>query len=157
MKEQPKYKVVSQSGMFKKRYKLTKKFRIRTGICPSETISLLKNNMNIIIYTGGQIDLFSGFSWDGPSGPTFDTVDSIRASLVHDALCHLSDEGYLPPYYNHIIDVLLKIHCIEDGMNKWRAYTWYFCVRLWRAARRFKRRKQKIRVIRIVEENQNEL
>jgi hypothetical protein len=34
-----------------------------------------------------------GYAWNGPSGPTLDTRNFMRGSLVHDALYQLMREG----------------------------------------------------------------
>ena len=60
-----------------------------------------------------------GYGRDGPSGPTLDTRDFIRGSLVHDALYQLMREGLL----DH------SIHR-EDGMTALRAWWVYQGVRL---------------------------
>ena len=73
--------------------------------------------------------IFQGYAWDGPSGPTIDTKDSMRASLVHDALYQLIREGHLPQAYRKQADILLREIAIEDGMWRWRAWGWYWAVR----------------------------
>ena len=71
----------------------------------------------------------SGYAWDGPSGPTFDTPDSMRPSLVHDALYQLMRATHLPRSLRDEIDDLLLTHLIEDGMDERRAKIWYAGVR----------------------------
>ncbi len=39
--------------------------------------------------TDGVFAISKGYAWDGPSGPTFDTLNFMRGSLVHDALYQL--------------------------------------------------------------------
>ena len=71
-----------------------------------------------------------GYSWDGASGPTIDTKNSMRASLWHDALYQLIRLGVLRmDIHKPLADVLLKELCLLDGMANWRANLWYWAVR----------------------------
>ncbi len=78
----------------------------------------------------GELDIKTGYMWDGPSGPTIDTESFMRASLVHDALYQLIREGVLPvkPYRKRADKLLLKI-CEEDGMSFVRRQYVYQAVR----------------------------
>lgn len=78
----------------------------------------------------GWLTVRKGYAWDGPSGPTIDTKDSLRGSLVHDALYQLMRLGLLSQSYRDEADALLKKLCIEDGMNPARAELWYIGVRM---------------------------
>jgi hypothetical protein len=79
----------------------------------------------------GTLFLASGYAWDGPSGPTFDTPDFMRGSLVHDGLYQLIRERHIPmDPYREQADRLLRAHCIEDGMSGLRAWYVYQAVRL---------------------------
>lgn len=69
-----------------------------------------------------------GYAWDGPSGPTLDTRNFMRASLVHDALYQLIREKFLPSSMRLHADKLLKQLCIEDGMSWFRAHYVYLAV-----------------------------
>ena len=81
----------------------------------------------------GILTIRAGYAWDGPSGPTIDTKDFMRASLVHDALYQLLRQGYLgrsvSSAWRKHADKLLRQMCIEDGMPKWRAAYAYWAVR----------------------------
>lgn len=78
----------------------------------------------------GQLTIRSGYCWDGASGPTIDTRNSQRASLVHDALYQLMRSTLLPAGYREIADHMLHQLLLEDGMSRVRAWLW------WRAVRR---------------------
>ena len=72
----------------------------------------------------GRLTLQKGYAWDGPSGPTIDTRNFMRGSLVHDGLYQLMREGLLDhEEYRKSADDLLRDICVEDGMSKFRA--WY--------------------------------
>ncbi len=78
----------------------------------------------------GHLVLQKGYAWDGPSGPTIDTSDFMRGSLVHDALYqlmrmeHLSDE-----LHRKSADEELRRICLEDGTSSIRAWWVYLSVR----------------------------
>lgn len=79
----------------------------------------------------GRLSLAKGYAWDGPSGPTIDTLSFMRASLVHDALYQLMREGHLDKARTReLADRILRRICLEDGMWSLRAWWVYQGVRL---------------------------
>ena len=66
-----------------------------------------------------------GYAWDGASGPTIDTEDTIINSLIHDVFYQMMREGQLPedPCF-HIANNELKRIGIRSGMWTWRANMW---------------------------------
>ena len=79
----------------------------------------------------GRLSLRKGYAWDGPSGPTFDTLNFMRGSLVHDALYQLMREEYLDrEMYRKPADRLLKYMCRQDGMSWIRAWWVYIGLRI---------------------------
>jgi hypothetical protein len=78
----------------------------------------------------GLLQISKGYAWDGPSGPTIDTLDFMRGSLVHDALYQLIRLKKLPFRYKAYADLLLKKMCLEDGMPNFRANYVYQAVKL---------------------------
>ena len=62
-----------------------------------------------------------GFRWDGPSGPTIDTENFIRGSLIHDLLYRAIRALHLPAWIRPEADMLLYVICRSDGMSKFRA------------------------------------
>lgn len=79
----------------------------------------------------GILVIRDGYAWDGPSGPTVDTKDFLRGSLVHDVLYQAMRLGLLPTGAKPIADDILRRLCREDGMSWIRA--WW----VWRAVRNF--------------------
>ena len=75
----------------------------------------------------GQLNIKRDFLF-GASGPTIDTESSRRASLVHDAIYHLSDNGVFKGCCSDdmrtLADKLLYKICLEEGMWKFRAKAW---------------------------------
>jgi len=79
----------------------------------------------------GVLTIRKGYAWDGPSGPTFDTLNFMRGSLVHDALYQLMRERHLDEdTYRNKADRLLQKICREDGMSMIRAWWVYEGVHL---------------------------
>lgn len=70
--------------------------------------------------TDGVLYIRNGYAWDGPSGPTIDTPDFMRGSLVHDALYQLLREDHLPREFRDQADDVLVQICEEDGMPGFR-------------------------------------
>ena len=85
----------------------------------------------VTLEPNGLLSLRRGYAWDGPSGPTLDTRNFMRASLVHDALYQLMREGLLDSSQRLYADRLLRKICRQDGMSRFRA--WY----VYRALRAF--------------------
>ena len=80
---------------------------------------------------GGMLTVLPHYAWDGPSGPTWDRPENMRASLFHDALCQAISEGLLDKKYRKYADQLFRQHCLEDGMGKFWAGGYYKAVRFW--------------------------
>jgi hypothetical protein len=109
------------------KYQLKEMYRITIDIKPVSPI----NTDYIQLDTDGNLTISKGYAWDGPSGPTIDTLSFMRASLVHDAFYQLMREGCLDhKIYRDPSDRLLQKMCIEDGMWRLRAWWVYQGVRL---------------------------
>jgi hypothetical protein len=84
----------------------------------------------ICFYANGRLWIREGYAWDGPSGPTVDTANFMRGSLVHDALYQLMRENHLDhDLYREVADSTLRTLCLEDGMCTARAWWVYQGVR----------------------------
>ena len=66
------------------------------------------------------------YACDGPSGPTFDTPDAMRASLAHDALWQLIAMGLVDKKLKRASDRELRVIGLKDGMARWRVNLWYW-------------------------------
>ena len=102
------------------KYQLAEEYVIRTTVRPHQPIE----HDFIGLTLDGMLIIRSGYSWDGPSGPTFDTKSSMRASLVHDALYQLMREELIGLSNRPIADDMLYQLCLEDGMWRLRAWLW---------------------------------
>ena len=72
----------------------------------------------------GVLTILKGYAWDGPSGPTYDSKNSLRASLVHDSLYQCIRLGLLPSEVRGYADIELDKILKEDGM--WGIRRWYW-------------------------------
>ena len=117
-------KAVKYESLAKWKYRLTAPFTLDTQVrghsCKTEYIQL---------WDDGRLILAKGYAWDGPSGPTIDTADSMRASAGHDALYQLISLRAIPADLRVVADRDLRRWCIEDGMTPLRAEAWYHAVR----------------------------
>lgn len=106
------------------KYALVKNYHINIGIkgydCYTPYLELSSS---------GLLHIKRGYAWDGASGPTFDTVSSMRGSLIHDCIYQLIRLGKISPDYRKHADALLEDICREDGMWKIRAHLWERAVR----------------------------
>ena len=107
------------------KYQLTEDYTVNVGISPEAAI----DTDYIDLATEGNLTIRKGYAWDGPSGPTIDTTNFMRGSVVHDALYQLMREGLLDhTVYRTIADRVLVDCCREDGMSSIRARTVYLGV-----------------------------
>lgn len=107
------------------KYQLAETYEVNICIKPYELII----HDFIILESSGKLTINKGYAWDGPSGPTFDTKNFMRGSLVHDALYQLMRTGLLSEECRELADKELKRICQEDGMSSLRAWWVYKAVR----------------------------
>ena len=115
---------IAYKGGYK--YQLKQDYSVIIPIKPKSD----KNSQFITLNNSGILTIKNGYAWDGPSGPTIDTQNFMRGSLVHDALYQLMREGFLDyKIYRKKADRLLQEHCRQDGMSSIRAWWVYQGVR----------------------------
>jgi hypothetical protein len=110
------------------KYQLRRRYEVLLPELADQTRAPIRTEW-IELDPDGTLRLAAGYAWDGPSGPTFDTLDFMRPSLGHDGLYQLLREGHLPPACRLIADKILHRHCLEDGMPRIRAAWVYLGVR----------------------------
>ena len=71
--------------LHKYKYQLTDDYYIRIDIRPGQDLEFRFLSLS----SDGILTIRKSYAWDGPSGPTIDTMDFMRGSLVHDALYQL--------------------------------------------------------------------
>ncbi|MBL8511423.1 MAG: DUF1353 domain-containing protein [Betaproteobacteria bacterium] len=109
------------------KYTLFANYEHQTDLRVTQTIAIPPV---INLDTNGVLSIRKGYAWDGPSGPTIDTPNFMRGSLVHDALYQLMREQLIPQEHREYADKLLREICLEDGMSSIRAWVVYQGVRL---------------------------
>lgn len=107
------------------KYQLAEGYLLVTSIRPHERI----DTDFIILDLDGNLMIRAGYAWDGPSGPTIDSKNFMRGSLVHDALYQLMREKHLDLGFRETADDLLRKLCRQDGMSWIRAWWVYQGVR----------------------------
>ena len=75
------------------------------------------------------ITIYVDYPWDGASGPTIDTNDSIVPSTIHDFLYELLRQHMLGQEWREKADLEFYDLCIACGMSNIRASVWYYAVR----------------------------
>jgi len=109
------------------KYQLAEDYVVSIGIKPDHPIKTGYIGLTV----DGVLVIKEGYAWDGPSGPTIDTLNFMRGSLVHDALYQLMRERHLNRVkYREAVDRLLQKMLREDRMSALRAWWVYHGVRL---------------------------
>lgn len=116
-------KVYYFEGNYK--YQLAKDYELQTSIIPPVHV----HHDYFMLDKTGYLVIRKGYAWDGASGPTIDTSDSIRGSLVHDVLYQMIGHKLLPLEYRDAADYLFYDLLQEDGMASFRAWAWFRAVR----------------------------
>lgn len=101
------------------KYQLAEDFTIQTKIFPAADIV----TPFICLTRTGLLTIKAGYAWDGPSGPTWDTKNFMRGSLVHDALYQLMRMKLLDCGWRPTADEELVRICKQDGM--WGIRRWW--------------------------------
>ena len=83
----------------------------------------------VVLEDDGTLKIRKRYAWDGPSGPTIDTKNFMRGSLVHDALYQLMRAGVLQQTDREYADKVLRKICRDAGMSAIRAAYVYRAVR----------------------------
>ena len=109
------------------KYKLERPYAVVTPIKPPK--QLVIGGEWVVLEPEGRLLIRANYTWDGPSGPTIDTPDFMRGSLVHDALYQLMREDLLDRQHRDAADRFLEQVCVEDGMRPLKAARIYFIVK----------------------------
>ena len=119
--------MISYKKRKKYKYDLVEDYSYQTAnieISEDADLGLLKFD------TSGLLIIKKGYAWDGPSGPTFDTKNFMRGSLVHDALYQLMREKKIGQDQKKRADEILREICLASGMSKIRAWWVYQGVKI---------------------------
>lgn len=111
------------------KYRLRRDYKVHIGFFETKA----ERGNDFVWLDHGLLTISKGYAWDGPSGPTFDTRNWMRASLVHDALYQLIREKHVPQDLRKKVDQLMRAQLLEDGMSRARAGWSYAGARLFGA------------------------
>ena len=112
------------------KYQAMEDYTIKIDILPIEPCKR-ELTRYLSLSPDGVLSIKKHYAWDGPSGPTIDTRDFMRGSLVHDALYQLMREGVLNyKVHRQRADEILRELCLEDGMSRFRAWYVYQAVHI---------------------------
>jgi len=110
------------------KYQLVEEYSLTVSVTPDDAVEV---DEFIDLSTEGVLVIKKGYAWDGPSGPTIDTKNFMRGSLVHDALYQLMRAKKLSKdQWREEADLELKRICLKDGMSRIRAWWVHKGVRL---------------------------
>ncbi len=102
------------------KYQLENDFQVQVSVKPLAPTSV---SGFIDLDSEGRLSIYRKYAWDGPSGPTVDTVNFMRGALVHDALYQLMRDADLSKAeWRDKADLELKRLCLEDGTSRARAW-----------------------------------
>ncbi|KKN75917.1 hypothetical protein LCGC14_0376250 [marine sediment metagenome] len=128
------------------KYELLRFVKVATGLPHA-----FKIDTQYIVLHDGVLLVRKHYAWDGASGIfTVDTKTFMRGSLVHDCLYQLIREGYLPrEIYRRYADKILREICLQDGMNRFRAWYVYKAVRMFGKKSSMPRKNPRGRIVEI--------
>ena len=102
-----------------KGHQLAVNISVQTNFRPDKDI-----NVDFIrLETNGLLTIYKGYFWDGVSGPTFDTLNLRKSSIVHDALYQLMRLGKLDRRDWRKADEMFRRCALSDGT--WVIRVWW--------------------------------
>jgi len=101
------YEEISGKGT---KYRLLKTHWCNAGITVNAELGAY-----VKLNSKGFLRVGAGYEWNGPN-VVVDNKSTMRASLIHDALCQLVEIGQLSDMWIPVINDMFEQHCIEDGL-----------------------------------------
>lgn len=101
-------------------YQLAGRVRLQTNLRPEQEATTQFINLT----TEGVLTISAGYEWDGPSGPTMNTDNSMTPSLIHDAVYQLMRQCLLDASWRDEADKQLYLMLRKRGMSWVRAKYW---------------------------------
>ena len=109
------------------KYQVMEEYSVQIDIKPEKDLIFKYMSLS----TEGLLTIKEGYAWDGPSGPTVDTPNFMRGSLVHDVLYQMMRLSALDhKVYRKRADEILREICRQDGMSAFRAWYVYQAVQI---------------------------
>jgi len=72
----------------------------------------------------GLLTIYAGYLWDGVSGPTWDTLTTMIAGLIHDAFYQAIRLQLITLKIKDIADLFFHTTMLKEGA--WSSRAWYF-------------------------------
>lgn len=101
------------------KYRLYETFHIQTPITGKAF-----NHKFFTLTDDGLLTIYAGYLWDGVSGPTWDTLTTMIAGLIHDAFYQAIRLGLLSLTIRDLIDLFFHTTMLKEGV--WASRAWYF-------------------------------
>jgi len=108
------------------KYQLSERETFKTKVRPDRDVS----TRFLQLFKDGTLIVEAGYAWDGASGPTYDSKNSMRGSLYHDSIYQLLRNGLLKPEWRTVADEELGRILEEDGMWWPRRAMWVNALKL---------------------------
>ena len=102
------------------KYKLEEDEFIHTGILGYEV-----SHPFFMLDSDGLLIVYAPYMWDGSSGPTVDSDNTMTPSLAHDAGYQMIRLGLIPPETKPLWDKLYKKMLLDRGTTEFRACLHY--------------------------------
>jgi len=102
------------------KYQTTETITLQTRITPDEPIT----SKWLYLDLSSKLTIMGGYAWDGPSGPTWDTDNSIIPSLYHDAMAQLLRQELINQEWLSFINIEFDDMLKERGMSWLRRRIW---------------------------------
>ena len=97
------------------KYQLVEEYSVKLSVIPEEDI----HTQFIDLSTSGELVIRQWYAWDGPSGPSIDSKNFMRGSLVHDALYQLMRQRLLSSkWHRNKADRLYRRLLVEDKVSR---------------------------------------
>jgi len=112
------------------KYQLVDHIVLQTDIKPDADIT----TYFIDLLTDGTLTMRRSYAWDGPSGITYDSENSITPSCFHDGCYQLMRQGLLPRLFRAKVDYEFEEMLKDRGMWWIRRKLWLRAVRIFAAA-----------------------
>ena len=87
-----------------------------------------------LLSSDGRLVVREGYLWDGVSGPTYDSKNTMRPGLGHDAKYHMIRLMLIPLDMKPLADKEFKQDLLSAGVVKFRAAYYYQAVKLFGAS-----------------------
>jgi len=105
------------------------KYRLHSAeVCQTPILNSPFEHKFFRLDSNGLLTIYEGYMWDGVSGPTWDSRNTMIAGCIHDALYQAIRLEVLPLDYKSIIDDLFHVLLLKENMSELRAGYYYLAV-----------------------------